>query len=344
MVDIIEIMTIFLALIFLSIILLFHELGHFLLAKISKVKVEEFGLGFPPRIWAKKFKETEYSLNWIPFGGFNKIKEESFESQPTGRRMFILAGGVLTNVFLGWIFFSLVFMLGSRPLVMISDLAPDSPAALAGLQKNDVILSVVTEGEILAAPFSNQQFIEFVNRFRGEILDIKINRNGKDIDFQVLSRKNPPAGQGSLGVAIVEAGTPAQPLGRSLIEAAKTTAQVIKLTFYAIYQLITQAFIKPEILNALTGPVGAIALASQIGKIGFVYLLQVMAFLSVGFAAFNVLPFPALDGGHLLFILIEKIKGSPVPTRFRNLINAFGLSFLLVLMFLVTIKDIRGLI
>lgn len=337
-------MTIILALVFLSVILLLHELGHFLLAKAAKVKVEEFGLGFPPRIWAKKFGETEYSLNWVPFGGFNRIEENSFNSQSASRRLIILAGGILANVFLGWLFFSLVFMLGSQHLVIIGGLALGSPAALAGLQKNDVLISVASGQETLTAPFSGQQFIEFVNHYQGEVLKVEINRSSKNINFQLVGRKNPPAGEGSLGVVIVDVGAPAKPLGQSLIEAAKATVQVIQLTFSAIYQLVTQAFLKPEILSALTGPVGAIALASQIGKIGFVYLLQVMAFLSVGFAAFNVLPFPALDGGHLLFVLIEKIKGSPVPARFRNLINAFGLSFLLVLMFLVTIKDIKGLI
>jgi regulator of sigma E protease len=337
-------MTIVLALIFLSIILLLHELGHFWLAKAAKVKVEEFGFGFPPRLCAKKFGDTEYSINWIPFGGFNKIKEETFETQSAGRRILILAGGVLANVFLGWLFFVLVFAIGSQPLVLISDLSPNSPAALIGLQKNDVILGVASAQENLTAPFSSQQFIEFVNRFQGENLNIKINRSAKDIDFQILGRKNPPPGQGSLGVALVEAGNPAQPLGQSLISAAKATLQVFQLTFYAIYQLITQAFVKPEILSALTGPVGAVALASQIGKVGFIYLLQIMAFLSIGFAAFNILPLPALDGGHILFVLIEKTKGSPVPVRFRNLINTLGLSFLLVLMLLVTIKDIRGLI
>ena len=101
-------MTIFLAIIFISVILLLHELGHFWLAKISGVKVEEFGFGFPPRIWAKKIGETEYSFNWLPLGGFNKINEESFNRQPANRRALILAGGIIANVFLGWLFFSLV--------------------------------------------------------------------------------------------------------------------------------------------------------------------------------------------------------------------------------------------
>ena len=337
-------MTIVLAIIFLAFILLAHELGHFLLAKLSKVEVEEFGFGFPPRIMAKKIGGTTYSLNWLPLGGFNKIKEESFERQPASRRMLILIGGIIANVILGWVFFSLVFMIGSKPLVMISDLAPNSPAALAGLQKNDEVLSVTFQKEILNTPFSSQQFIDFVGSHKGETITLKISRAGKTMDFQVTSRKNPPAGEGSLGVVIVDAGLPAKPFGQSLVEAFKITGQVIWLTFVSIYHLITQAFSKPEVLSALTGPVGAIALAGQVGKIGFSYLLQIMAFLSLGFAAFNILPFPGLDGGHLLFILIEKLKGSPVSARIRSYANAFGLSLLLLLMVFVTIKDIKSLL
>jgi len=337
-------MTLFLAIVFLSVILLLHELGHFLLAKIFKVKVEEFGFGFPPRLWAKRFGETEYSFNWIPFGGFNKINEESFNNQSVRRRLLILSGGVLANVFLGWLFFSLVFMIGSRSLLMISEVAVGSPAELTGLQKNDEILSVAAEKEILEVPFSSQQFIEFVNRYRGELLAIKISRAGKTIDFQLMSRKEPPAGEGPLGIALVDIGLAAKPFGQSLVEAFKTTGQVIQLTFLGVYRLLVQSFFKPEILDALMGPVGAVALASQVGKIGFSYLLQIMALLSLGFAVFNVLPFPALDGGHLLFILIEKIKGSPVPTRLKGLVNGIGISLLLILMVFVTIKDIKSLL
>ncbi len=297
-------MTIVLAIIFLSIILFSHELGHFLLAKICKVPVEEFGFGFPPRIWAKKVGETEYSLNWLPFGGFNKIKEDGFESQPAGRRMLILIGGILANVVLGWVFFSLVFMIGSKPLVLIADIASDSPAASAGIQKNDEVLSVIYQNETLNTPFSSQQFIDFVGRYKGETFALKINREGKNIDIQVGSRKNPPAGQGSMGVTLVDAGTPAKPIGQSLVAAFKTTGQVIWLSFYSLYWLVSKIFTKPELLSALTGPVGAVALAAQMGKIGFGYLLQIMAFLSLGFAAFNILPFPGLDGGHILFVLI----------------------------------------
>lgn len=337
-------MTIILSIIFLSIVLLAHELGHFLLAKLCKVPVEEFGFGFPPRIWAKKIGETEYSLNWLPFGGFNKINEEGFERQPVRNRALILIGGILANIILGWLFFAIVFMMGSKPLVLINDVAPNSPAALAGLQKNDEILSVSYQNEIMNTPFSSQQFIDFVAPHKGETFTLKITRTGKTLDIQVASRLNPPAGEGSIGVVIVDVGFAAKPFGQSLIEASKTTGQVIGMSFVSLYKLVSQAFSKPEVLNGLTGPIGAVALAGQVGKIGFSYLLQIMAFLSLGFAAFNILPFPGLDGGHLLFSVIEKIKGSPVSVRIRGWANAFGLGLLLLLMLFVTVKDIKSLL
>ncbi|MFA5083910.1 MAG: site-2 protease family protein [Candidatus Paceibacterota bacterium] len=337
-------MEILLAIIFLSIILFAHELGHFLLAKICKVPVEEFGFGFPPRIWAKKIGETEYSFNWLPFGGFNKINEESFDRQPAGRRMLILAGGVLINVILGWVFFVLVFIMGSNSLVLIADVAPGSPAASAGLQKNDEVLSVMYQNEVLNAPFSSQDFIDFVGRYKGKTFTLKINREGQNMDISVGSRVNPPADEGSMGVVIIDAGAAALPFFKSLSEAAKYTGQVIGLSFYSLYWLVRNIFSKPELLGALTGPVGAVALAAQVGKIGFSYLLQIMAFISLGFAAFNILPFPGLDGGHVLFVLIEKIKGSPVPAKIRNSINTFGFGFLLLLMVFIMFKDIKNLL
>jgi len=337
-------MTVALAIIFLAFILLAHELGHFFLAKLSKVEVEEFGFGFPPRIMAKKLGSTVYSLNWLPLGGFNKINEENFERQPAGRRILILVGGILANVILGWAFFVLVFTMGSQPLVLIADVASGSPAELAGLQKNDEVLSVVYQNEILNTPFSSQQFINFVGRYKGETFTLKINRSGKDMNLEIASRKNPPAGQGSMGVTLVDAGLPAMPFFKSLWEATKYTGQVIGLSFYSLYWLITKAFSQPAALSALTGPVGAVALAAQVGEIGFSYLLQIMAFLALGFAVFNILPFPGLDGGHILFVLIEKFKGSPVSAKIRSWANAFGLSFLLILMVFVTIKDIKSLL
>jgi len=337
-------MTIFLAIIFLSIILLSHELGHFLLAKASGVEVEEFGFGFPPKIVGKKFGNTEYSLNWLPFGGFNKINEESFDRQPVGRRALILSGGVIANFILGWIFLVLVFMIGSKPLVIIGDLAPNSPAALSGLQKNDEIVSVIHQDDVLNSPFSSQNFIDFTSRFKGQPITLKINRAGKTLDFQITGRLNPPAGEGSLGLVVIDAGSQAQSFGQSLIDASKFTGQVTLLTFSSLYDLVTKAFSQPALLNSLTGPIGAVALAGQVGKIGFTYLLQIMAFLSLGFAVFNILPFPGLDGGHLFFTLIEKFKGSPVSIKIRGWSNACGLGFLLLLMVFITVKDIKSLL
>lgn len=336
-------MILFLALIILSLILLSHELGHFLLAKLTAVKVKEFGFGFPPKIFSRKFGRTEYSFNALLFGGFNRIEEEEFNWQPARRRMAVLAGGVLANVVLGWLMLCLVFFFGSRSLVMIEEIKEGAPAALAGLLKDDEIVAVADREESLTTPFSGQSFIEFVNRQRGEILNLKIQRGEQILNFQVESRLEPPAGQGPLGIAVIDIGIPAHSFARSLTASLEATGRIIFLSFWSLGYLLTRGFSQPSLFEGLMGPVGAVALAGQVGQKGIVFLLQIMAFLSIGFACFNVLPFPALDGGHLLFALIEKIKGSAVPKKFKKTADVSGLCFLILLMLVITVKDIKGL-
>lgn len=336
-------MTLILALIILSVILLLHEWGHFLMAKLTAVKVKEFGFGFPPKIFSRKYGETEYSLNALLFGGFNRIEEREFNEQSVGRRTAVLSGGILANIFLGWLMLCFVFAIGSRSLVMVSETASDSPAALAGLIKDDEIVAVASRGESLAAPFSAQTFIEFVNRYRGEVLNLTIKREEQSLNFQIESRVNPPTGQGPLGVAVMDAGIPPHSFIGSLTASLEATGRIILLSFWSVGYLLARGFSQPSLFQNLIGPVGAVALAGQVGQKGIILLLQIMAFLSIGFACFNALPFPALDGGHLLFVLIEKIKGSAVPERFKKTADVLGLCFLFLLMILVTIKDIKGL-
>lgn len=336
-------MTLFLALIILSLILLSHELGHFLLAKLTAVKVKEFGFGFPPKIFSKKFGRTEYSFNALPFGGFNRIEENEFNRQSAGRRTAILSGGALANIVLGWLMLCLVFALGSGSLVMVGEIAEGAPAALAGLAKDDEIIAVAGRGESLAAPFAAQAFIDFVNRRRGEILSLEIKRGEQPLNFQIESRLNPPAGQGPLGIAVMDIGIPAHSFVQSLVVSLEATGRIIYLSFWSLGYLAARGFSQPSLFQSLMGPVGAVALAGQVGQKGFIFLLQIMAFLSIGFACFNALPFPALDGGHLFFVLIEKIKGSAVPERFKKTADILGLCILALLMLVVTVKDIKGL-
>jgi regulator of sigma E protease len=386
--------------IFLSILVLIHELGHFLAAKKFGLLVEEFGFGLPPRIWGKKIGETIYSINALPFGGFVKIygedkegdglnadsrgprsrrftslrgrlnadsrgqkrisiieteeilnsnkqieaseeiviKEEnkilddkrSFQSLPISKRMIIIFAGVLMNFLFGWLVISIVFSLGIPQAVLITSVAKDSPADTINLQPGDKIIG-----------FSKvDDFIKFIDENRGKEITLKIEREGKVKEFKTIPRINPPLGEGALGIALIESGLPKKNLLASVWEGLKTSLKIIQMVFVAIFNLMTKAFVGKANLEQVTGPIGIVKLTAQAGSLGFIYLLQLLALISLNLVAINIFPFPALDGGRLLFLLIEKIKGSPLPIKFEKYANAVGMVFLLLLMLVITIKDI----
>lgn len=370
-------MVILIVIVSLSILILVHELGHFLLAKLFGVKVEEFGLGFPPRLWKKKIGETVYSLNLLLFGGFVKIFGEdgekqsqptnapestkiripsghsdvfvdldrgrSFAAQPIWQRSVIVLAGIFMNLILGWLVLSVVFMLGSPSHLMVADVASDSPASGAGLSRGDFILEISQAGKILSDPVKASDFIEFMKDAKGEQVLLKVQHQGAIKEVEVAGRQNPPAGQGPLGVSLVEAGFPAEPFFKSIGTAFTTTIKTTGLIVVAFVNLFGKIFVSPEVLETVSGPVGIFALASQAGSMGLVYLLQLMALISLNLAVLNFIPFPALDGGRFLFLILEKIKGSPISPKFQRVVNTVGFAFLIVLMVIVTVRDISRL-
>lgn len=368
---------IILVIIFLSILILVHEFGHFLVAKKFGLWVEEFGFGLPPRIWGKKIGETIYSINALPFGGFVKIygedreeakiipKETSFEveikeeiaisenrveiatkesiiernsdlsnrnfsSLPVIKRAAITVAGVLMNFLLGWLVISIIFNIGIPQAILITDVAQNSPAAEIGLQASDKIIGFS----------SADAFIKYIDEYRGENVVLKIERGEKEMEIQATPRLNPPAGEGALGIALAEVGLPKQNFFVSAWEGLKNSWEIVKIIFITIFNLIKSVFIGKASLEAVTGPVGIVKITAQAGSLGFVYLLQLLALISLNLAVINIFPFPALDGGRLLFLLIEKIKGSPLPVKFERYANAVGMALLLFLMAIITIKDI----
>ena len=326
--------------IFLSILILVHELGHFLLAKKFGLLVEEFGFGLPPRLWGKKIGETVYSINALPFGGFVKIYGEDTDAISGGMRDFrnlfvwkraiIIAAGVLMNFLLGWLVISVVFSIGLPPAVLITDVRPNSPAGGIGLQAGDKIIDFTKVDE----------FVRYIDQNRGKEITLKIERSGKEISFEATPRINPPVGEGALGIGLVEAGLPKQNIARSFAEGFKASVEMIKAIFIALFNLISRAVVGKATLEQVAGPVGIVKITAQAGSLGFIYLLQLLALISLNLAVINIFPFPALDGGRLLFLLIEKIKGSPLPVKFEKYANAAGMALLLFLMAIITIKDI----
>ena len=328
--------------IFLSILILVHELGHFLIAKKFGLLIEEFGFGLPPKIFGRKIGETVYSINALPFGGFVKIfgennlekwesRERSFIGLKIWQRAAILFAGVFFNFLLGWVAVSIVFSIGVPSAVVITEVVKNSPAAEIGLMAGDKLV-----GDNLTA----QSVINFVNERRGQKIDLKIERDGQTIDFSVIPRISPPEGEGALGIGLVDAGLPKKNPVASVWEGLKTSLEMTKTIALAIMNLIGRAFSGKASLEQVTGPIGIVKITAQAGSLGLVYLLHLLALISLNLAVINILPFPALDGGRLFFLAIEKIKGSPVNPKIEKAANAFGFALLIFLMVIITIKDL----
>lgn len=340
-------LSIVLVVFFLSILILIHELGHFWTAKKFGLWVEEFGFGLPPRIWNGKIGETVYSVNALPFGGFVKIYGEDgvgpglnadlrgrcFSFRPVWQRAIILSAGVLMNFVFGWLLLSAALSIGVPQTILITETRFDSPAARVGILAGDKIVDFQKIDE----------FVDYIRRNRGKEIILKIERGRSVMEFKVEPRLNPTAGEGALGVGLVETGLPKKNVLASLAEGLRISLETTAAIFVAIFNLFADFLVGRASLEQITGPVGIVEITAQAGGLGFVYLLQLFALISLNLAVINVFPFPALDGGRLIFLLAEKIKGSPLPRKFESFANALGMAFLLLLMVAITIKDISTL-
>lgn len=380
-------LTIVIFVLVLSVLIFAHEFGHFFTARSFGVKAEEFGFGFPPRAvgiyknkhgkWRWVFgsrstesleasevpdvppasKSTVYSLNWLPLGGFVKIKgqdgecpddKNSFVSKKVWQRALILAAGVIMNVVLAWALFSVGYIVGlpqstdtlgrkaivSESNVMIAQVMPDSPAALAGLEEGDAVLRINNE-EIN----SEKELQEAVAKNSGQATELLIKRLGTEKTLTVTPASKDGA-RATIGVAIFSSGLVHYPFFSALVEGAKTTGWMIKEIIFAFGSLINDLFHGHEVGDQFAGPVGIANITGQAARLGFSYLLQFVALLSLNLAIINILPLPALDGGRILFLLIEKIKGKPVKREIEALIHNLGFFLLIAVIIFITYRDI----
>jgi regulator of sigma E protease len=342
--------TALIVLISLVLLIIGHELGHFLAAKWFKIEVPEFGIGFPPRITGIQKGGTLYSVNWLPFGGFVRIKGEdehavqgqtptaeerqgNFAYQPVWKRSIVILAGVVINFIIGWVLITAVYSIGTPPLVLVARVQPDSPAAAAGLQSGDVV-----EGYAKA-----DQFVQDVNAHKGEQMNITVVQGSQSKTISVTPRTNPAPGEGALGVELSEGGAPRENVFRALWDGLKTSGLIAGATILGFAQLIKMAFLHVSLPQDVVGPVGIFSVAQQTGKFGFIYLVQLVSLISINLAVLNLIPFPALDGGRFLLLIIEKIKGSPVTKRVEGTINAAGFIVLIALMVAITARDVARL-
>lgn len=322
----------------------------------------EFFFGQPP---AGKIPEckTIYSLNWIPLGGFVKIYGEggegrqdpkSFASQNPGRRAFILFSGVTMNVILAAFLISLGFFLGlpqeitpqneaygRDAKIQIIDVAADSPAQKAGLKIGDAILGISESASgDSSAPLKIKEVQEFVKNHLGSDLNFKILRGKEVLYLSAAAREDYPADQGPVGIAMAITGIVSFPWYRSIWEGVSLTVYLLGQIILAFYSVIKHLVISGKVIGGLAGPVGIFIFTGEAARLGFIYLLQFTALISLNLAVINAFPFPALDGGRALFILIEKLKGSPVNQKVEQWIHNIGFALLLALIALITFRDI----
>jgi len=369
--------TIIVFILVLSLLVFVHEFGHFFSARRLGVRAEEFGFGFPPRIfgvykdkngkwkkvWGNKKVEdnsdTIYSINGILVGGFVKIKGEdgdnkdnsdSFSSKKIWKRAIILSSGVLMNVVLASVLISIGLMIGlprylsdeklpdsvivKNEQVSIVEVMEDSPAALAGFQVSDNIMSI-NDTKIK----TGEEVVNIIASSTGEV-SIVVDRSGETKEIKVSPEIKPENNVKTIGIAFLDSATVRYPWYLAIWEGIKMTGQLLWAIIYSLFDLVRNLIIGSNVAVEVAGPVGIANLTGQMFRLGFIYLIQFTALLSLNLAIINILPFPALDGGRLLFLLIEKIKGKPVKQEIEAVFNNIGFLLLMALIIWVTLKDI----
>lgn len=356
--------TILVFILILSVLVLVHELGHYLVAKKLGVKVEEFGFGFPPRIWGKKVGETLYSINLLPIGGFVKLFGEddagggklgsvadealsakgkdlkrAFFARPVWQRASIVVAGVVMNFLLAFVILSYLFAVQgvSTPGndVQVVAIAPHSPAAQV-LKTGEIIKSV--DGHNLTNP---TQLITYTKAHLGQELTLVVLDSGKAHTVKITPRVHYPADEGAMGVAI----SPTLHIKKypwyeapwvGLKESFSETWMILQ----GLWMTLTTLAVQRQVPQGLAGPVGIAQLTGQFIKIGPDAVLSLVSLLSLNLAVLNILPIPALDGGRFFFILIEAVTRRKVNPKFEGYAHAAGMVFLLALIALITFHDL----
>lgn len=341
------ILTLIVFLVILSILVLIHEGGHFFAAKKLGIKVEEFGFGLPPRVFGIKKGETIYSLNLLPIGGFVKLygedeeiksqKFRAFYGRPVWQRALVVVAGVVMNFILAVLVFSFLFtqgMLIPKDRIHIEGVAKDSPAQSAGLKNGDIILKIDDKKITKSADLTS-----YTKDKLGEKVTLTLERG----TVEITPRREYPQNEGPMGIAISNIEMVKYPIYKApflgTVEALKMSWVLASGIVILLFQFIFQG-IAPQ---GIAGPVGIAQITGQAVSSGSLAVVLLAGLLSLNLAVVNILPIPAMDGGRLLFILIEMIFRRRVNPHFERYAHTIGLVILLALMALVTFHDIDRL-
>jgi len=348
------------AFISLMIVIILHELGHFVLAKKFGVRVDEFGVGFPPRLFGKKFGETLYSVNLLPFGAFVRIFGEegetgpgSFSQKPIWQRSLIVLGGVIVFWIVAAILLSIVMGLGANiaisdednsaqnPKVQITALSPTSPALLAGLKAGDSIISITSSDNQNYAISKVKEIQQLTENYKGQELIFTVERGKEILNIAIKPRVSPPQNEGPLGVSLMRTTIKSYPWYIAPLEGIKATWNLTVIIFQGWIQALSNVFQRQQQTEVqLMGPIGIFSTFVQVGQLGVAYFLQFIALISIHLALFNILPIPVVDGGRLFFLFLEAIRKKPINLQLEQKINMVFFSLLIFMMIWVTIKDV----
>lgn len=343
-------LTIIVFVVMLVVLVLTHEFGHFITAKLCKVKVEEFGIGFPPRIWGFKKGETLYSINAIPIGGFTKLLGEEDPSEPgslAGKsipvRLLVLSAGSLLNILLPVLLFIISFMIPhniTMEKVMIKDVAAGSPAQAAGIESGDRILKINDTSVKNRATLSYQ-----IQLHLGEQISMVVQKPDlTEKTVVVKPRWNPPQGQGATGVTLASADA-------VVVSESQPFWEAIPNGFVHCWEILV--LFRNEVVGwfvrsaapQLAGPVAIAQLTGQVVEAGISPVLEFAALISINLGIFNLLPFPGLDGGRLIFVFVEWARrGKRISPQKEGLVHMIGFFALIALILIITYFDVSRLI
>ncbi len=359
-------MTVIIFLLVLAVLIFVHELGHFLFARWNKIRVDEFKIGFGPRIFSWGKGETKYGFNLIPFGGYVKIhgenpddesisgadKDRSFVNKKPWQQVTVLVAGVLFNFLFAWLLYIWIFVAGiaatpddflkyssrfENERVMITLVSPSSPADKVGLKIGDVIKGVGEDGSISKI----EDIQKAISENNGRPLPFVYERAGKVLEVDVV----PVLGllqtdKYAIGIAMNNVVDVKIPFFSAIFEGARYTYVMIRETIYGLFDFFLNIFKGQANFADVSGPVGIAGIVGGAAELGFIYLLMITALISINLGVINLIPFPALDGGRVLFVIIESIIRRKIPPVYANWVNSIGFILLMTLMVVVTYKDI----
>ncbi len=332
-----------------SILIFFHELGHFIAAKVSGVKVYKFAFGFGPRILGFTKNQTEYLICLIPLGGYvkmagemgqedvKKISEEEvpekqrFDKKTVGIRALIVALGPFMNIATAVVIFSLIFFINGIPVVnnFVSTVVENGPAEQAGILSGDKIIAI--DSIKMEDP---NKIANIINESSGEELQITLDREGEVIDVFIIPKYDDDYKKGLIGITF-EVTIERINIFSAFYKGLIATGNIIKLIFSNTIEMVTG-----KVPLEIAGPLGIAQMTGEVAKLGFLNLLYFTAILSIFIGLFNLLPIPILDGGHLLILVIEKLRGKPLEPEKINFMYLIGISLMVIIFVIATYKDI----